>query len=170
MQVSNAQEELLLWYAENAKNNPKIFHAAERCAGGIIQAIGHFGLGPNTSPRDVTETADSHLEDAGPAHEVVKFNLFYEKWRRAEVEQCEMYIASLKASCVCLISPTPNYCAHSIWILSSCHLRLKKRESNNTRAFRGNIYCCFKLKCDWTILYDRVSRLWSSPIHVSALV
>ncbi|XP_031380446.1 sucrose-phosphatase 1-like isoform X3 [Punica granatum] len=97
--VSNAQEELLQWHAENAKNIPKIIHASERCAGGIIQAIGHFGLGPNTSPRDVAETADSHLEDAGPAHEVVKFNLFYERWRRAEVEHCETYIASLKASC-----------------------------------------------------------------------
>ncbi|KAK4777516.1 hypothetical protein SAY87_017703 [Trapa incisa] len=97
--VSNAQEELLQWHTENAKNNPKIIHAAERCAGGIIQAIGHFGLGPNISPRDVAETADNHLEDAGPAHEVIKFNFFCEKWRRAEIEQCDMYIESLKASC-----------------------------------------------------------------------
>ncbi|KAK4762159.1 hypothetical protein SAY87_030043 [Trapa incisa] len=98
--VSNAQEELLQWHAENAKHNSKIIHAVERCAGGIIQAIGQFGLGPNTSPRDVSETADSHLEDAGPAHEVVKFNISYEKWRRAEVEHCETYIESLKASCL----------------------------------------------------------------------
>ncbi|XP_040948033.1 sucrose-phosphatase 2 isoform X3 [Gossypium hirsutum] len=50
--VSNAQEELLQWHAENAKG-----------------------------------------------YEVVKFYLFYERWRRGEAANCETYIASLKASC-----------------------------------------------------------------------
>lgn len=96
--VSNAQEELLQWHAENAKNNPKIIHATERCAAGIIQAIGHFKLGPNTSPRDVTNLKDCVPESVKPAHEVVKFFLFYERWRRADIENRETYIASLKAS------------------------------------------------------------------------
>ncbi|KAK0585993.1 hypothetical protein LWI29_037508 [Acer saccharum] len=96
--VSNAQEELLQWHAENAKDNPKIIHATERCAAGIIQAIGHFNLGPSTSPRDVTDFSDSELENVNPGHDVVKFYLFYERWRRAEVENCETYLASVKAS------------------------------------------------------------------------
>ena len=101
MQVSNAQEELLKWHAENAKDNPKIIHASERCAAGIIQAIGHFSLGPNTSPRDVTLVAESKSENFDPAYEVVKFYLFIERWRRAEVENTEGFLTSLKTVCVC---------------------------------------------------------------------
>ncbi|KAG7600201.1 Sucrose-phosphatase-like N-terminal [Arabidopsis suecica] len=97
--VSNAQEELLEWYAENAKENPNIIHANERCAGGIIQAIGHFKLGPNLSPRDVSDFLECKADNVNPGHEVVKFFLFYERWRRGEVENCETYTASLKASC-----------------------------------------------------------------------
>ncbi|XP_011094210.1 sucrose-phosphatase 2-like [Sesamum indicum] len=97
--VSNAQEELLQWHAANAKANPKIIHATERCAAGIIQAIGHFKLGPSTSPRDVTDSSDAKMETFDPAYEIVKFYLFYERWRRAEVEQTEQYLANLKSVC-----------------------------------------------------------------------
>ncbi|KAJ6317258.1 hypothetical protein OIU76_012908 [Salix suchowensis] len=83
--VSNAQEELLQWHAENAKNNPNIIHATERCAAGIIQAIGNFSLGPNVSPRDIGDFQKCKVEIYNSCHEVVKFYLFYERWRRAEV-------------------------------------------------------------------------------------
>lgn len=95
--VANAQEELLQWYAANAKNNPKVIHASERCASGIIQAIGHFNLGPNISPRDVADLSDSAFQDVSASHELVKFFLFYERWRRAEVENSEMFLASVDA-------------------------------------------------------------------------
>ncbi|XP_038905821.1 sucrose-phosphatase 1 [Benincasa hispida] len=88
--VSNAQEELLQWHAENAKDNSKIIHASERCAAGIIQAIGHFKLGPNISLRDVKDFLDSNLETKSIGLEIVKFYLFYEKWRRADVEESSL--------------------------------------------------------------------------------
>lgn len=103
--VKNAQEELLQWYAENGKNNPKIIHADETCAAGIIQAIGHFKLGPNTSPRDVPNLLDAKLDHIDPAYEVVKFYLFLEKWQRAEIEDPERFLNNLKSIC----SPSGAY-------------------------------------------------------------
>ncbi|KAL0791707.1 hypothetical protein Bca101_007953 [Brassica carinata] len=97
--VRNSQAELLEWYAENAKDNAKIIHASERCVGGILEAIGHFKLGPNLSPRDVSDLFECKEDNVNPGHEVVMFFLFYERWRRGEVENCDAYIASLKASC-----------------------------------------------------------------------
>ncbi|KAI3912044.1 hypothetical protein MKW98_007571 [Papaver atlanticum] len=87
--VGNAMEELLQWREENAKNNPNIIHTTERCAAGIIQAIGHFKLGPNLSPRDVLDFSKTGLE-------VVKFYIFYEQWRRAEIADPERHIENLK--------------------------------------------------------------------------
>ncbi|CAN1277766.1 ABC transporter G family member 22 [Linum perenne] len=92
--VSNAQEELLQWYNENAKSNPKVIHATERCAAGIIQAIGHFSLGPNTSPRDVTKSTESDDQNTHPNHELVNFFLSFENWRRAEIENSDAYLSS----------------------------------------------------------------------------
>ncbi|KAG4982511.1 hypothetical protein JHK84_027602 [Glycine max] len=95
--VSNAQEELLQWHAENAKDNPKILHASERCASGIIQAIGHFKLGLNLSPRDVSDIGQN-VENGSPGLEMVNFSLLLESWRRAEVEKTELFISGLKAT------------------------------------------------------------------------
>ncbi|XP_010268155.1 PREDICTED: sucrose-phosphatase 2-like [Nelumbo nucifera] len=97
--VSNAQEELLQWHAQNAKGNPNIIHATERCAAGIIQAIGHFKLGPSIPPRDVADFSECKQENANPGHEVVKFYLFYERWRRAEVDNSQQYMQNMKAFC-----------------------------------------------------------------------
>ncbi|XWS08169.1 hypothetical protein CRYUN_Cryun41cG0057400 [Craigia yunnanensis] len=96
--VSNAQEELLQWHAENAKNNPNIIHSTERCASGIIQAIGKFSLGPNVSPRDIRDFRKFRVNIFSPGHEVVKFYLFYERWRHAEVEKSDQLMQHLKSS------------------------------------------------------------------------
>ncbi|PIA54223.1 hypothetical protein AQUCO_00900639v1 [Aquilegia coerulea] len=94
--VNNAQEELLQWYKENARDNPKIIHASKKCAAGIIEAIGHFKLGLNKSPRDVMDFSEDKIDNIHPGHEVVKFYMFYERWRRAEVENSEHYMQNLK--------------------------------------------------------------------------
>lgn len=89
------------WYAENAKDNPKILHASERCASGIIQAVGHFNLGPNLSPRDISDIGQvQNVENVSASLEIVNFCLLSEKWRRAEVENSELFIASLKGVAV----------------------------------------------------------------------
>ncbi|RYR33692.1 hypothetical protein Ahy_A10g048311 [Arachis hypogaea] len=103
-QVSNAQEELLQWYAENAAGSPKLIHATERCADGIIQAISKFSLGPNVSPRDIRDSMYNR-KSLRPCHEVVMFYLFYERWRRAEVENSEEYVQYLKS----IIHSTGNF-------------------------------------------------------------
>ena len=100
VQVGNAQEELLHWYAENARDNPRIFHASERCASGIIQAMQHFGLQPNISPRDTQTLLEdkNHENDyAMVANLVVEFYLLRERWERGEIEQSENVLKSLKA-------------------------------------------------------------------------
>ncbi|XP_004306424.1 PREDICTED: sucrose-phosphatase 2 [Fragaria vesca subsp. vesca] len=95
--VGNAQEELLHWYTQNAKTNRRILHATERCAAGILQAIGYFHLGPNISPRDIKDFQKCEVNIFSPAYEVVKFYLFYEKWRRADVEKSEQYMQNLRS-------------------------------------------------------------------------
>ena len=52
------------------------------------------------SPRDVSDIAED-VENAHPGHEVVKISLLIEKWRRAEVENSELFLSRLKAVCVC---------------------------------------------------------------------
>lgn len=88
--VSNAQEELIQWYrSHNFVNN--IYHASERCAGGIIQALEHYDFGPYNPPRKRikdNQFADAEpelqsgrlLDDGSAKREVIEFNVFLEMW------------------------------------------------------------------------------------------
>ncbi|KAF3571294.1 hypothetical protein F2Q69_00061819 [Brassica cretica] len=95
--VSNSHKELLQWHEENAKDNPKIILASERCGAGMIEALQRFNLGPNVSPRDGLDTENFHVEVLDPANEVVQFYLLYEKWRCGEVEKSDKYLEKLKS-------------------------------------------------------------------------
>lgn len=99
--MSNALPELVRWNEKFAENNPKIIYATERCAAGIIEAIGYFGLGSSISPRDRVDFSESETKNMSPNHEIVMFYLFYEKWRRAEVEKTESF-HKLSSIRVCL--------------------------------------------------------------------
>ncbi|CAF2267529.1 unnamed protein product [Brassica napus] len=94
--VSNSHKELLQWHEENAKDNPNIILASERCAAGIIEALQRFNLGPSVSPRDVLDAERFYKEILDPAHEVVQFYLLCEKWRCGEVEKSDNYLQNLK--------------------------------------------------------------------------
>lgn len=94
---------MLQWYEENAKGKQQIIHATERCAAGIIQAIGNFSLGPNVSPRDIGEYEKFNGKVLNPGHEVVKFYIFYERWRCGHVENSEQCMQNLETFFVSLI-------------------------------------------------------------------
>ncbi|KAJ7522289.1 hypothetical protein O6H91_18G004800 [Diphasiastrum complanatum] len=91
--VENAHEELVKWY-ESQPVKTNICFASHRCAGGIIQALQHFGLGPHTSPRESIgqggiswpNAGDSQIPNTNsPQREVVEFNVLFEKWLTGEL-------------------------------------------------------------------------------------
>ncbi|KAL6597908.1 hypothetical protein ACP70R_046713 [Stipagrostis hirtigluma subsp. patula] len=157
--VSNAQEELLHWHAENAKDNPKIIHATERCAAGIIQAIGHFKLGPNISPRDM-EFPYAKEACFKPTDAVVKFYVLYEKWRRAEVSKSDSVIQYLKnitlANGVIIDPAGIERSLHaSIDVLGSCY---GDKQGKKYRAWVDRLVITQIGSDSWVVRFD----LWVS--------
>ncbi|KAL5200118.1 hypothetical protein ABZP36_021321 [Zizania latifolia] len=157
--VNNAQEELLQWYAENAKDNPKIIHSSERCAAGIIEAIGHFKLGPNVSPRDVGFPYVKE-DPIKPTDAVVKFYVLYEKWLRAEVPKSDSFIDYFKnithANGV-IIHPSGLECSlhASIDTLGSCY---GDKQGKKYRAWVDRLSVSQSGSDSWLVKFD----LWET--------
>ncbi|KAH9769263.1 putative sucrose-phosphatase 2 [Citrus sinensis] len=168
--VSNSQEELLQWHAENAKDNPKIIHATERCAAGIMQAIGKFGLGPNVSPRDIRDFQKCKVGIFSPGHEVVKLYLFYERWQRAEVEKSEHYMQSLRSVFYSL-----GIIAHPSGTEQSMHQCLDLME-NLYGDKQGKQYRVWvdrvssaQIGLDaWLVKFDKWESSECSPLHITS--
>nr|XP_024363221.1 sucrose-phosphatase 1-like isoform X4 [Physcomitrium patens] len=94
--VGGAMEELRQWYDINGKHSSRLHLAKERCASGIVEAIGELSLGPHLSPFDrmnsngiqpaVKASEKGQLTPSGVAQrEVVEFNTFFTKWMNGEV-------------------------------------------------------------------------------------
>ncbi|KAL2631682.1 hypothetical protein R1flu_016368 [Riccia fluitans] len=100
--VGNAQEELLQWHKHNAEHRSNVFRATKRCAAGIIEAMEHFKFTPNVSPRDLTTPLKKQAQPkdkiAALAHEIVEFQLHYEKWFKGGVDNKEEEFQRLKVT------------------------------------------------------------------------
>ena len=100
--MANAQDELLQWHADHVGDKSHIFVATERCAAGIIQAMQHFDLQPNVTPRDRSVPLSVYdrlapKADAGAvAREVVEYLLLAEQWLRGDIDASDEAFRRLK--------------------------------------------------------------------------
>lgn len=116
--VGNAMEELLKWHSEHTGDKSHIYLAKERCAAGILEAMQHFNLQPNVSPRDrppfLTLEGVSGISVSTVAHEVVEYLLLMENWLKADVENTDSAFSRLKSS----LAPDASY-VHAFGIISN---------------------------------------------------
>jgi hypothetical protein len=137
--VSNAQDELVEWHDEHVGDKSHVFRATERCAAGILQAMQHFDLQPNESPRDrhvplsVHDNLAPKVDSVAVAHEVVEYLMLVEQWLRGDTDCSEEVFRRLKFSLVGLQSleflvlfgvVDGSICPSGIFTLLSSHYKL----------------------------------------------
>ena len=127
--MSNAQDELVEWHDEHVGDKSHVFRATERCAAGILQAMQHFDLQPNESPRDrhvplsVHDKLAPKVDAVAVAHEVVEYLMLVEQWLRGDTDCSEEVFRRLKFSLVGLQSLEflVLYCSGIFTLLSSLY-------------------------------------------------
>lgn len=118
-------EELLKWHSEHTGDKSHIYLAKERCAAGILEAMQHFNLQPNVSPRDrppfLTLEGVSGISVSTVAHEVVEYLLLMENWLKADVENTDSAFSRLKSSLVTHYTSFTRLFLTYILIRRICH-------------------------------------------------
>lgn len=116
-------EELLKWHSDYTGDKSHIFLATKTCASGILEAMEHFNLQPNMSPRDrppsyLTVEGAAGISVSTVAHEVVEYLLQMEKWLNADVDNTDLAFSRLKSSLVRpLIQPEFEALKFPSWLL-----------------------------------------------------
>ncbi|KAK8456721.1 hypothetical protein SEVIR_3G060433v4 [Setaria viridis] len=150
--VSNAQEELLQWYEENATYNPKIIHSMKRCA-----------AGPNVSARDL-EPPYPKLDIMKPADVVVKLYVLYEKWRRGEVRKSSPVIQYLKS--IAHLNGTiihPSGLEHSLHAsIDALSSRYGDKQGKKIRAWVDRLVTSPISTSNWLVKFDN----WEITMHL----
>nr|PNR33960.1 hypothetical protein PHYPA_023776 [Physcomitrium patens] len=105
--VGNAMDELRQWHSDLQVDKSYIFEAEERCAAGILEAMQHFNLQPNVSPRDIfpPHYGGSQLSLSTVAHVVVEYVLLMEQWLKGGVANNDDVFGRLKSS----LDPNATY-------------------------------------------------------------
>ncbi|XP_024528757.1 probable sucrose-phosphatase 2 [Selaginella moellendorffii] len=80
--VGNAFEELVKWYSSQSSKD-HIHFASNRCAGGIIEALKFFDMGPALPPRE--RPGGNSNGAASPRREIVDFYIFFDKWVKGDI-------------------------------------------------------------------------------------
>ncbi|KAG0601335.1 hypothetical protein M758_11G102400 [Ceratodon purpureus] len=117
--VGNAMEELLKWHSEHSGDKSHIYLAKERCAAGILEAMQHFDLQPNVSPRDQSRSIGtvgeaSQMTASTVAHKVVDYLLLMENWLKGGVDKSDTVFSRLKSS----LAPDASY-VHAFGIITN---------------------------------------------------
>uniref|UniRef100_A0A7I4EZU5 Sucrose-phosphatase n=1 Tax=Physcomitrium patens TaxID=3218 RepID=A0A7I4EZU5_PHYPA len=164
--VANAKDELLQWHADQVGDKSHIFVATENCAAGIIEAMKHFGLEPNVSPRDRTVPLSVHDKlvpkaDAGAAaREVVEYLLLTEQWLRGDISASEEVFRRLKFG---LAKDSSRVCAWGT--IDSPHKEIENLQAQYGSQ-RGKVFHMWadrvrsmKLSDDsWLVRFDKWER------------